>query len=63
LKISVKFLYFRSYDAPMVVRLGKVAILPSITHPGYERDRIKLFWNYIDKTIDRGRPRLARQRY
>jgi hypothetical protein len=47
----------------MVVRLGKVAILPSITHPGYERDRIKLFWNYIDKTIDRGRPRLARQRY
>jgi hypothetical protein len=45
----------------MVVRLGKVAVLPSITHPGYERDRIELFWNYIDRTIDRGRSRLARE--
>ena len=32
-----------------------------ITHPGYERDRIELFWNYIDRTIDRGRSRLARE--
>src|SRR3954447_751066 len=29
----------------------------------YERDRIKLFWSHVDKTIDRGRLRLARQRY
>jgi AraC-like ligand binding domain len=26
-------LYFRSYNGPMIVRLGKVAILPSMAHP------------------------------